>query len=90
MYQNFIVHSGVPSAFGIPECTINFYTLDLFFRRPDDDSVESKHVAIRILLCNKLYQNFIVHSEVPNAYGIPECTINFNKLDLFFGRPDDD
>jgi hypothetical protein len=32
----------------IPECTINFDTLDLFFIRPDNDSVESKHVAIRI------------------------------------------
>jgi len=35
-------------AFGIPECTINFDTLDLFFGRPDDDSIESKHVAIRM------------------------------------------
>ena len=38
-----IVHSG------IPECTINFDTLDLFFGRPQDDSIESKHVAIRII-----------------------------------------
>jgi len=42
------MHSRIPNAFGIPECTINFDTLDLFFGRPDDDSVESKHVAIRI------------------------------------------
>jgi len=47
--SKFIVHSGIPKAFGIPECTINFDTLDLFFGRPDDDSVESKHVAIKIL-----------------------------------------
>ena len=40
--SKFIVH------FGIPECTINFDTLDQFFGRPDDDSIESKHVAIRI------------------------------------------
>jgi len=37
MYQNFIVHSGIPVD-----------TLELFFGRPDDDSIESKHVAIRI------------------------------------------
>ena len=36
------------SCLGIPECTINVDTLDLFFRKPDDDSIESKHVAIRI------------------------------------------
>jgi hypothetical protein len=35
-------------SFGIPECTINVDTLDLFFGRPDDESIESKHVAIRI------------------------------------------
>jgi len=40
--SKFMVHSG------IPECTINFDTLDLFFDRPDDDSVESKHVTIKI------------------------------------------
>ena len=34
------------SAFGIPECTINVHTLDLFSRTPDNDSVELKHVAI--------------------------------------------
>jgi len=43
------MHSGIPNTFGIPECPINFDTLDLFFRRPDDDSVESEHVAIRII-----------------------------------------
>jgi hypothetical protein len=37
------------SKFGIPECTTNFDTMDLFFGRPDDGSIESKHVAIRIL-----------------------------------------
>jgi hypothetical protein len=37
-----------PIAFGIPECTINFDTLDLFFGRPDDHSIQLKHVAIRI------------------------------------------
>jgi len=47
--SKFIVHSGIPNVFGIPECTINFDTSDLFFRRPDDDSIESKHVAIRII-----------------------------------------
>jgi hypothetical protein len=40
--SQFIVH------FWIPEFTIKVDTLDLFFRRPDDDSTESKHVAIRI------------------------------------------
>ena len=48
--SKFVVHSGIPKAFGIPECTINFDTLDLSFRRPDDDSVESKHVALRIFV----------------------------------------
>jgi hypothetical protein len=38
----------------IPECTINVDTLDLFFRRLDNDSIQSKHVAIRIFLCNEL------------------------------------
>jgi len=48
--SKFIMHSGIPNAyaFGIPECIINFDTLDPFFGRPDDDSIESKHVAIRI------------------------------------------
>jgi len=41
--SKFIVHSG------IPKCTINFDTLDLFFGRPDDYSIESKLVAIRII-----------------------------------------
>jgi len=39
--------------FGVPECNINFDTLDLFFGRPDDDdddSVEWKNVAI-IIFC---------------------------------------
>jgi len=35
--SKFIVHFGIVD------------TLDLFFRRPDDDSIESKHVAIRII-----------------------------------------
>ena len=31
-------------------CVVDcLFGLDLFFGRPDDDSVESKHVAIRIL-----------------------------------------
>jgi len=34
--------------FGVLECSINFDSLDLFFGRPEDDSIESKHVAIRI------------------------------------------
>ena len=38
--------SGIPNAFGIPECTKNFDTLDLFFGRPGDDSIESKHFAL--------------------------------------------
>jgi hypothetical protein len=46
--SKFIVHSGIANAFGIPECMINFDTLDLFFGMPDDDSIESKHVAIKI------------------------------------------
>jgi hypothetical protein len=41
--------SGLPkNRSNVSKCTINFDTLDLFFGRPDDDSVESKHVAIRI------------------------------------------
>ena len=28
-------------------------TLDWFFGWPDDDSLESKHVAVSIILCNK-------------------------------------
>jgi len=47
----FILHSGIPNAFRIPECTTNFDKLDLFFGRSDDDAIESKHVAF---LCNKL------------------------------------
>jgi hypothetical protein len=46
--SKFVVHSGIPNMFGIPKCTTNFDTLDLFFRRPDDDSIEPKHVAIGI------------------------------------------
>jgi hypothetical protein len=42
------VSTELPIVFGIPECTINFDTLDLFFGRPDNDSIESKHVAIKI------------------------------------------
>ena len=38
--------------------------------------------------CN--ISKFILHSEIQNAFGIPECTINFDTLHLFFGRPDDD
>jgi hypothetical protein len=29
---------------------------------------------------------FIVHSGISNTFGIPECTINFDTLDLFFGN----
>ena len=36
------------SAFWDPKRLQYIDTMDLFFRRPDDDSVESKHVAIRI------------------------------------------
>jgi len=47
--STFIVHSGISNAYsGIPECTMNFNTLDLFFGRPDDGAIESKHVVIRI------------------------------------------
>jgi len=35
---------------GFPECSINVDTLDLFFRRPDDDSIESKHVALNVIM----------------------------------------
>jgi len=34
----------------MPECTMNCDILNLFFGRPDNDSIESKHVAI-IILC---------------------------------------
>jgi len=34
----------------IPKCTISVDTLDLFFRRPDDDSIESKHVAFNVII----------------------------------------
>ena len=37
-------------SFGIPECTINVDILDLFSRRPDDDSVELKHVALNVII----------------------------------------
>ena len=47
--SKFVARSGIPNAFGIPECTTKFDTVDLFFRRPDNDSIESKHVAIRII-----------------------------------------
>jgi len=42
--STFEVHSG------IPECTIDFDTLDLFSRRPDDDSIELKHVALNVII----------------------------------------
>jgi len=42
--STFIVHSG------IPECTINVDTLDVFSRRPDDDSLELKHVALNVII----------------------------------------
>jgi hypothetical protein len=37
-------------SFGIPKCTINVDTLDLFSRRPDDDSIELKHVALSVII----------------------------------------
>jgi hypothetical protein len=44
----------IESSSGLPEnrsnvskCTANFDTLDLFFGMSDDDSIESKHVAMR-------------------------------------------
>jgi hypothetical protein len=37
-------------ALGNPECTINVDTLDVFFGRPDDVSIEPKHVA-KIIFC---------------------------------------
>jgi hypothetical protein len=50
--SKFIVHYGIPECtivhYGISECTINVDTLDLFFGKPDYDSIESKRVAIRI------------------------------------------
>jgi len=42
--STFIVH------FGIRECTINVDTLDLFSGRPDDDSIELKHVALNVII----------------------------------------
>jgi hypothetical protein len=35
-------------AFGIPECTINVDTLELFFIRLNDDSIDLKHVALNV------------------------------------------
>jgi hypothetical protein len=44
----------IESSSGLPEnrsnvskFIVHFVTLDLFFGKPDDDSIESKHVAIR-------------------------------------------
>ena len=42
--STFIAH------FGISKCTINVDTLDLFSRRPDDDSIELKHVALNVIV----------------------------------------
>jgi len=33
--------------YGIPECTRNYIVLGRFIRGPDDDSKESKHVALK-------------------------------------------
>jgi hypothetical protein len=44
LVSTFIVHSG------IPECTVDVDTLDLFSRRPDDDSLELKHVALNVII----------------------------------------
>jgi hypothetical protein len=35
-------------AFGILKCTINVEILDVFFRRPDDGSIELKQVALNV------------------------------------------
>ena len=32
----------------VSKCTINFDTINLFSERPDENSIESKHIAIRI------------------------------------------
>ena len=42
--SKFIMHSG------FPEFTINFDILDLFFGRPDDDSVQSKHFVLYVII----------------------------------------
>jgi hypothetical protein len=52
--STFIVHFGIPNAFEIPECTIKFDTLALFFGRPDDDSTEAETCRFKNILYNKM------------------------------------
>ena len=54
------MHYGIQNALGIPECTINLDTLDLFFGRPDDDSIVSKQFIKKIQQDATMYQNFII------------------------------
>jgi hypothetical protein len=44
-YKCWYIGSVLQKTFGFTECTINVDTLDLFSRRPDDDSIQSKLVA---------------------------------------------
>jgi len=53
-----------------PRMHYNFDTLDLFFGRSDDDSIQSKHVAIRILCVT----NCCVLTEIYILYEIL-CTL---------------
>ena len=46
-----------------------WYTLDYFFGWPDDDSLESKHVALSNILCNKL----LCLTETPILYVLKIC-----------------
>ena len=54
--STFIVQSGIQKlAFGIPECTINVDTSDLFSRRPDDDKIQLIYVAFLFFFFVCLY-----------------------------------
>jgi hypothetical protein len=70
-------------ASGIPEYIINFETLDLFFGRPDDDSIDSKHVAIRIICVINccLTENCTLY-ELDKHIGI--TNVKFIKIGLFY------
>jgi len=66
-------------AFGIPECTTNFDTLDLFFRRPEDDSIELKHAAIRIFCVINCLTEIYTLYENPQGKRLEDNTQRFSK-----------
>jgi hypothetical protein len=46
----FILTAPTIVSFGIPECTITVDILYLFSSRPDDDSIQLKHVALNVII----------------------------------------